>query len=106
MEKQKIIQELVLSLNAIQRRISSQSFTLEKTKEFVNTADQCIQTLKNFHINDTNRDLTERMLYLIKSLKHYYNIKKSIDTRISQHNKLGDWLFGEIEVILNLLKEY
>lgn len=100
MEKRKITEQLNTRLTTLQIHIINQVPVSDGIKKLVHTTDRLAETLKNNFINTyDNTEIIDELLYLVKALKHFWGIKRSIDPRIEQQNDPNKWLIDEIERI-------
>jgi hypothetical protein len=106
MEEKKIYLRLEKYLTILDGQIRYKKLSENETVQFVNIVDQSVTTIKNNYLQDKNRLLIDDWLHLVKALKHYFNIKKSIDPRIELKSDLDQWLLCEISKINNYLNEF
>lgn len=106
MEKQIILKQLLISLSSLYENIDEPSLSSDQIKKLVNTSERSIETLKNYYNkSNENTSLIEQLIYLIKALKHFFDIKRSVDPRIEKENELDKWLIEEIRSTISQLEK-
>ncbi len=105
MEKKKILFQLLFSLSSLYEQINDTSLSSDKIKKLIITSERSIETLKNYYFkSNENIILIESLIYLIKALKHFFEIKRSVDLRLEKENELNKWLLKEIKSIISQLE--
>ena len=105
MQEYKIYFQLGKYLTILNGQIKIRTLNEKDIIQAVNKVDQSIETIKNHYIGDSNRLLIDEWMYLVKALKHFFEIRKSVDPKIEKKPDLDKWLICEILKINNYLNE-
>ena len=105
MEEKKIYFQLGKYLTILDDQIKIITLNEKDIIQAVNKVDQSIETIKNHYVRESNRLLIYEWMYLVKALKHFFEIRRNVDPKIEKKPDLDQWLICEILKINNYLNE-
>jgi len=106
MQEKKIYFQLEKYLTILDGQIKIRTLNENDIIQAVNKVDQSIVTINNYYLRESNKLLIDNWMHFVKALKHYFNIKRSIDPQIELKSNLDHWLLSEIAKINNYLNEF